>query len=233
MNTEAPPREGIPTIYDGVRFRSRLEARWAAFLDLCNRKWAYEPFDCDGYIPDFVLYGNLFNCAVEVKPSILVDLNSAQIRKGVSYAKHHGMRFLILTERLDPYVFDGVNSWHSWQTCGYQFGCEGVYHRANQLSLHCQEFTFRFDVGDKDESMDGVRAFPTKGDVFVELWKEAGNTVQWKKSDREQNIPKLSGFALPLRRLVERGGYVIDVDTGEVVEPIACIGEPDGTKTAL
>ncbi len=57
----------IPTTYSGVQFRSRLEARWAAFFDLLKIKWLYEPFDLAGYIPDFILpeFGDLL---VEVKP---------------------------------------------------------------------------------------------------------------------------------------------------------------------
>jgi hypothetical protein len=45
----------IPTEYAGIRFRSRLEATWAAFFDLMQWPWEYEPFDLAGYIPDFVL----------------------------------------------------------------------------------------------------------------------------------------------------------------------------------
>ncbi len=45
----------IPTIYKGVQFRSRLEARWAAYWDIVGFHWAYEPFDLSGYIPDFLL----------------------------------------------------------------------------------------------------------------------------------------------------------------------------------
>jgi len=57
----------IPTVYRGVRFRSRLEATWAAFFDLVGWEWRYEPIDLAGYIPDFVLYrpGPIL---VEVKP---------------------------------------------------------------------------------------------------------------------------------------------------------------------
>jgi hypothetical protein len=33
----------IVTEYAGARFRSRLEARWAAFFDLCGWRWEYEP----------------------------------------------------------------------------------------------------------------------------------------------------------------------------------------------
>ena len=47
---------GIPTSYGGIDFRSRTEARWAAFFDLCGGTWDYEPLDLRGYIPDFVVY---------------------------------------------------------------------------------------------------------------------------------------------------------------------------------
>lgn len=45
----------IPTKYRGVQFRSRLEARWAAFFDLVGWPWRYESLDLDGYIPDFIV----------------------------------------------------------------------------------------------------------------------------------------------------------------------------------
>jgi hypothetical protein len=45
----------IPTHYNGVNFRSRLEAKWAAFFDKCRWPWEYEPLDLGGRIPDFVL----------------------------------------------------------------------------------------------------------------------------------------------------------------------------------
>jgi len=33
----------IPTDYGGLRFRSRLEAKWAVFFDLCGWSWDYVP----------------------------------------------------------------------------------------------------------------------------------------------------------------------------------------------
>ncbi len=55
METAIKP---IETIYNGYRFRSRLEARWAVFLDSLGVKYEYEPegFELpDGtrYLPDF------------------------------------------------------------------------------------------------------------------------------------------------------------------------------------
>ncbi len=52
--------KAIETFYRGYRFRSRLEARWAVFLDCCGIKWQYEPEgydlgDAGCYLPDFWL----------------------------------------------------------------------------------------------------------------------------------------------------------------------------------
>jgi len=60
----------IETVYRGYRFRSRLEARWAVFLDAAGIKWEYEGqgFDLNGvrYLPDFWLpRARVF---LEVKP---------------------------------------------------------------------------------------------------------------------------------------------------------------------
>jgi len=61
----------IPTLYNGIEFRSRLEARWALFMDLIGVKWAYEPegyqIGGDKYLPDFFLYRQ--NCFYEIKPA--------------------------------------------------------------------------------------------------------------------------------------------------------------------
>jgi len=65
-----------PTEYADVVFRSRLEARWAAFFDLAGWEWEYEPIDFPGWTPDFRVK---FSCGhsecygyhallVEVKP---------------------------------------------------------------------------------------------------------------------------------------------------------------------
>lgn len=67
----------IPTTYRGVRMRSRLEARWAAFFDAIDWPWQYEPFDLSGYIPDFVLPFAAGSLLIEVKPAhSLADLHA-------------------------------------------------------------------------------------------------------------------------------------------------------------
>ena len=54
--------KAVQTRYHGYLFRSRLEARWAVFFDMCGVKYEYEPegYDIgDGlmYLPDFLLHG--------------------------------------------------------------------------------------------------------------------------------------------------------------------------------
>lgn len=64
----------IPTTYRGIKFRSKLEARWAVFLDHCKivSAWKYEPTIINGpgfsYTPDFLIAIQSFSWFLEVKP---------------------------------------------------------------------------------------------------------------------------------------------------------------------
>lgn len=63
--------KAIETHYNGYRFRSRLEARWAVFFDAAGIRYEYEPegFTLQNglcYLPDFYLPDE--NIYVEVKP---------------------------------------------------------------------------------------------------------------------------------------------------------------------
>ncbi len=59
----------IPTFYDRIEYRSRLEARWAVFFDQLGWQYIYEPFDADHYIPDFIIHGD-GPLLVEIKPVV-------------------------------------------------------------------------------------------------------------------------------------------------------------------
>ena len=51
--------KALPTTYNGVQFKSRTEARWAAYFDLMGVEWRYEDeayeLPSGGYLPDFYL----------------------------------------------------------------------------------------------------------------------------------------------------------------------------------
>jgi len=65
-----PDLTPIPTTYQGYRFRSRLEARWAVFFDALGLQWRYEDqgYVVGGapYLPDFVL--PQLRAFAEIKP---------------------------------------------------------------------------------------------------------------------------------------------------------------------
>ena len=61
--------KAIETVYNGYRFRSRLEARWAVFFDTLGIRYEYEKegYDLSGlwYLPDFWLPEQ--DCWAEIK----------------------------------------------------------------------------------------------------------------------------------------------------------------------
>ncbi|WP_442784058.1 hypothetical protein [Collimonas fungivorans] len=85
-----------PTMYQGISFRSRLEAIWAAYFNIHAIKWRYEPriWGLKNWLPDFALDAEFCNSylLVEVKP---VSDNST---KGGDFNKAlgHGRTVLLL-----------------------------------------------------------------------------------------------------------------------------------------
>lgn len=77
-----------PTTYNGTQMRSRLEARYAAWLDSIEADWTYEP-QCfadqdDQYLPDFrvdgvLVIGSPRTVYVEVKPTVALVGGSVNV----------------------------------------------------------------------------------------------------------------------------------------------------------
>ncbi len=101
MTNNAPP---IETTWDGFRFRSRTEARWAVALTYWDVKWEYEKegYDINGewYLPDFWLPSIDPTCAaagwgqwLEIKPNR--ELTDEQSALYDATAKITGHRMLV------------------------------------------------------------------------------------------------------------------------------------------
>jgi hypothetical protein len=99
-----------PTMYGGVCFRSRLEARWAAFFDLAGWRWEYEPLDLQGWTPDFLLLGASL-VKVEVKP-ILWTGDENEMFKYVRHAPE--------LEKVRRYIKDNIDIDHAPECSGEQ-----------------------------------------------------------------------------------------------------------------
>jgi hypothetical protein len=189
--------QAIPTKYNGCQFRSRLEARWAAFFDFCGWPWEYEPFDLPGWIPDFALTFRV-PVLVEVKPALdTSELFDAATKKVEGSGWNGDVVVLGSTPLLKNTDFEGFGApWHQpiglmqdesavgwWGTCGL-FGCRdqshpAPYDRRWRPGLHSNQFSHRCRVcGDDYGSLGKKWAF--KDDYLKEMWREAGNLVQWK-----------------------------------------------------
>jgi hypothetical protein len=178
----------IPTKYKGVQFRSRLEARWAAFFDLAGWRWDYEPLDLDGWIPDFVLYGQKRRLFIEVKP---IDWKyNANTTLDITMPKIE--RALLLLEKKTAAVIVGST------LCGNdglgkhigQLACIGIM--CIPRAGWCMAPLALETCGDErcdilctpNSYLNGVQdskmwAIP-EGHIWTLRWTEAGNIVQWK-----------------------------------------------------
>ena len=78
--------QDIQILQNHRSYRSRLEARWAAFFDRLGWKYEYEPFDLPGWSPDFMLFGK-HPILVEVKPVVsFPDSAAVKILEALSQA---------------------------------------------------------------------------------------------------------------------------------------------------
>jgi hypothetical protein len=99
----------IPTMFRGRQYRSRLEARWAAFFDIAGWAAEYEPFDIGGWSPDFLLR-NAGGChwstdvLVEVKPITSIDRDVCR-KMETSYT--HGFDHCLLLLGVAPWISKG------------------------------------------------------------------------------------------------------------------------------
>lgn len=144
--------KAIPTIYNGTRFRSRLEARWAAFFDLAGVHWVYEPIDLNGWAPDFLLNVNAPVYA-EVKPISAtacpchgdpwVPIDRDEWSKAKAHQRHHWV--LLLGTQPNPSGFGSLLDPPDDAECEW-------------FEVH-----ERLDCADKRT-----------------LWRGAGNVVQWR-----------------------------------------------------
>jgi hypothetical protein len=152
---ETPRIAAIPTIYAGVNFRSRLEARWAAFFDLRGLKWDYEPVDFDGWIPDFLLRpevdGETASVWAEIKPTFEPEPDVADYAKAVK----HGRRMWVLLLGAAPLDF--------------QLG--HLVDREPEEMNRWQPL---------NGALSGYDASTWELSDQQALWREAGNRVQWK-----------------------------------------------------
>lgn len=201
----------IPTKYAGVQFRSRIEARWAAFFDLMAWPWEYEPIDLAGYIPDFLL---MFKepLLVEVKPLLgsPFDWNcktrnpmaydalrkiqqSGWIKEGLLlgmsfYSGPHAMGFVPSRPDDRGRVWQGEPAANPGLLFDGNIGIEStgeVYANPFGFKACCGgpvDVVGYFNCRCCDDHDKGPTLMQTSELLF--RWREAGNRVQWRSPAR-------------------------------------------------
>ncbi len=208
--------KAIPTTYAGVNFRSRLEARWAAFFDLCGWKWDYEPFDLDGWAPDFLLKGKV-KALVEVKP---VDFRGPDRQLYAQALAHGAKAFGVSIPRKDgalpeyealvigngPFETDWWSRWSLGVFAAPRREWDDV--EQELYAEHANDQTFGCDVADLyygdsfpidyaarygdyryrigGEHEGDHHLTKIRSDVPITTWREAGNIVQWQPDRRRR-----------------------------------------------
>lgn len=103
----SPPIPALETLHQGVRYRSRLEARWAVFFDTLAVRHEYEPqgyrTSYGNYLPDFWL--PQFSAFAEVKP---VGLSREQKGKCAEVAHGTGQPFVLLVGQPDAAWYEAI-----------------------------------------------------------------------------------------------------------------------------
>lgn len=100
--------KAIETQYNGYRFRSRLEARWAVFFDLIGLKYEYEieGFEMDElrYLPDF--YIPSLDRWFEIKGKPLTETEIKKCEEFCFRKDNNNIKFSVLIGAPDAVKFD-------------------------------------------------------------------------------------------------------------------------------
>lgn len=212
---------GIPNSYKGRNYRSLLETRWAIMFEKLGWQAEYEPFELNGWIPDFILIGKKESLLVEVKPFSHFDQYAdaiIKIENGVRGTEYESSEVLLLgidpARRIDfwPYPMLGwMGEWigdiddddvyrreyseaRIWQSSSGLFGiCSSVFSYHDRMN----DLEWK-DCGDGDHEVS----------IITKMWADAGSQTQWKAPSfvskaAASQAEAMKRFALPKREKPE------------------------------
>lgn len=173
-----------PTMYRGVLFRSRLEAKWAAFFDNVGWHWGYEPCEFNGWFPDFAIYGSEGHIIyVEVKP-ICEFCKETTDKIDASGC----VSDVILLGQICPIPnSDGISFTNNTVQLGWmreQYGSEDFQWAAAELGTWDDQIGFcNPEQGWTDPISGKYGKFYRKDitDFIYKSWGDACNKTQWEK----------------------------------------------------
>lgn len=176
-----------PTVYGGRQFRSRLEAKWAAFFDQSGWAFEYEPFDLDGWSPDFMLGDHTL---VEVKPISAPDQDTInKMTAAAVRAKWPGELLLVgvapLFDMQDgPYISCAIG-WLGGREYTLDDELLFWFERASACISPNGKTDYAHAYGSYTGRIFGAHYkendWPEDSRWLKERWDRAANLVQWHK----------------------------------------------------
>ena len=174
--------KAVETTYGRTLFRSRLEARYAAFFDALSWQWTYEAAIGHRYLPDFVIGGNA-PMVIEVKPAVTAQDYSDAITKVALGLENHWTHDILIVG-LNPVAasLDGCCRLHPaagllgrgrtfatgcWFRCPVCTGIAVAQRGSRFLARPCGHRAVGAEVGGP------------AGSAVAAAWADATNRVRW------------------------------------------------------
>lgn len=180
--------KAFPTEYRGRRYRSRLEARWAAFFDRLAWKHEYEPVDLGAWSPDFLLRD--LNVVVEIKP--ITSIDAATAKKMVKACEESGalekFRWIVLlgvapcsfgASTMIGWKYDKEDGWRH-ALLEWWSGWRAPIWYADIVDRQKEGFLTALGNAGVYDQMHNPPPRPFHHHT-MELWSDASNDVQWKR----------------------------------------------------
>lgn len=189
--------QNIPTKYKNIQFRSRLEATWASFFDKLHWKWEYEPFDLNGWIPDFVIKGKKNQILVEIKPIDQFDLETAKkiYRASLEYKKT-GKEFEILL--LGYCLLEEIPGVYA-----YEIALGWIYDSANEWDMKSEWNNTEFTIWERSTSSTQIRhkykigfadSYANYTCRITDEHTKGGHFLSFYKSESHDDYEEILGF---------------------------------------
>jgi hypothetical protein len=187
-----------PMVYEGINFRSKLEARWYFFMKNLGWNIEYEP-DIEGivgWIPDFLILGKGTKVLLEVKPfQTLSDFEGDYASKTINKIENS-----LKNIKVDAILLVGSSLNLEKASCGGELNFIGgkiIRKPSDDREFYNDNFSYtdrpggNFRVGVCDEDIwyhdvinndhDGGYGLSEENKNFIyECWNKAGSKLQWK-----------------------------------------------------
>jgi hypothetical protein len=203
---------GIPTTYNNIVYRSRIEAKWAYIFDKLNLIYQYEYIDMNYYIPDFIIStkcNTIKNLMVEVKNEIYNEQNYNNYYQKAIDAGCNGT-LLIINGRFTD-IKDLDNKYYDHKLFKNCLSIGKLYFRKkkrtkiSEMILYKNEYdefmlcyTYKGNIYNKidekciinkDNSIQFINKMTENDKIYFENeWKKISNEVQYKSSMKVKRI---------------------------------------------